>query len=219
MWKGCVFSCWPLRVCWHNPPRVNTKCSCCRQGSIGPCPPKPICSLLYPLLPSPATPVHCNTKTAGFLAPKIRPGYQTAAYWPLCCFSHCLLYHFKWLSQCVWSHSRSLTWSVDMAPATSNLLMLIPVLCCCVCGVSLCRVWMWQWLRADEGGHPQHPPRAQAAALSLPKAERFSREDVLEQPNEINHWILALALQTWPRLSASVPVWKGQWCKCCGWGG
>lgn len=66
VWERCVFPCWPLRVCWHNPRRANTKCSCCRQGSIGPCPPKPISSLLYPLLPSPATPVHCNTKTAGF---------------------------------------------------------------------------------------------------------------------------------------------------------
>lgn len=85
---------------------------------------------------------------------------------------------------------------------------------------------MWQWLRADEGGHPQHPqrpppppPRAQAAALSLPKAERLGWEDVLRQPNEINHWILALALQTWPRLSTSGPVWKGQRCKCCCLGG
>lgn len=106
-----------------------------------------------------------------------------------------------------------------MAQATSNLLMLIPVLCCCIWSVSVRMVGMWQWLRADEGGHPWFPPGAQAAALSLPKAGRFNREDVLEQPNEINHWILALALQTWPRLSTSVPVWKGHWCKCCGQGG
>lgn len=43
-----------------------------------------------------------------------------------------------------------------MARATSNLLMLIPVPCCCVCWVSPCMARMWQQLRADEGGHPQH---------------------------------------------------------------
>lgn len=54
-------------------------------------------------------------------------------------------------------------------------------------------------------------------ALSLPKAERFSGEDVLEQPNEINHWILALALQTWraeqknarPKRSLVQMLWPG----------
>lgn len=141
-----------------------------------------------------------------------------AEYWPLCCFSYYLLYFFMWLSQCVWPRSRTLMWSADMAKATSNLLMLSPVLCCSVFSVSLRRVAMWKWLRADEGGHSQHLPRVQAAALSLPKAERFSWEDVLEQPNEINHWILALALQTWSGLNTSMTVWKGQWCKCCGLG-
>lgn len=98
-----------------------------------------------------------------------------------------------------------------MAQATSNLLMLIPVLCCCcVLGGDVTAAESWC------GGHPQYSPRAQAAALSLPKAEWFSQEDVLKQPNEINHWILALALQIWPELSTSLPVWKGQWCKCCG---
>lgn len=93
--------------------------------------------------------------------------------------------------------------------------MLIPVLCCCVCWVSPCMARMWQQLRADEGGHPQHSlPGAQSAALSLLGAARFSREVVPEQPNEINH--LILALRTWPWLSTGVPVWKGQWCKWCG---
>lgn len=61
------------------------------------------------------------------------------------------------------------------------------------------------------------PPGLRAAELSLLKAARFSWEDVPEQPNEINH--LILAAETWPELSTSAPVWKGQWCKCCGQGG
>lgn len=87
-----------------------------------------------PPLPPASFPCHsCSLfhKDSKVLAPKIWLGCQTAAYWPLWSFSYCLLYHFKWLSQCVWLYSRTVMWSVDMAQATSNLLMLIPVLCCC----------------------------------------------------------------------------------------
>lgn len=77
-WEGCIFSCWPLRLCWHDSQRVNTKC-CCYKANLHRtiCPPKPTSGLLYPLLPSLASPVHCNTKTSGVSAPPGRNIYRS----------------------------------------------------------------------------------------------------------------------------------------------
>lgn len=114
------------------------------------------------------------------------------------------------------SCSEILPWS--MAVATSNLLTLSLALCSCICGFLCTRVGIRQRPRADEGGHPQLPPGLRLQ-LYLCLRRSLSREDALEQPNEINHWILALAVQTCPGPSTSMPVWKGQWCKCRGrWG-
>lgn len=56
--------------------------------------------------------------------------------------------------------------------------------------VTVCESWWWGTMGA------QHPRRVRAAAFSLPGAPQFSREDVLKEPNEINHRILALVLRT-----------------------
>lgn len=55
VWEECIFSCWPLRVCWHNPQRVNIKCFHCGRCSVGSCPPELISNLPDLLPRSPIT--------------------------------------------------------------------------------------------------------------------------------------------------------------------
>lgn len=110
---------------------------------------------------------------------------------------------FKWLSQCAWPHSRTLMWRIDNM-ATSELLMLIPVLCCF--SMTAAESWWGGTSRVSP------PPEGSDCSYIFARGSRVHPRGC----NRAAKWNKSLDIGF---MGTSVPVWKGRRCKCCGRGG